>query len=672
MKRIFTGLLFALVLQSAISQQWIPLNPNPTGNDLGGVQMFSTTSGYMVGGGGTFLTFNGTDWVVDYTFPFAEDLNAMYFLSETNGWVATDQGSILHYDGTTWTSVFNDPSIYFLSIHLSGPDNGWAVGGDGVVVKFDGTSWVAEEPITDAILWTVYCWDATHVWAGGNQELFFYNGIEWEAVEEGAPCSFIDFHFNSLSDGVAYTNQPLVYTYDGTAWTQEALNDGGFDDVEVVSPTDIWAVDDWGSIWHSDGVEWVLVEEEIIPNYGWFTGLDFSDATHGWAVGSTGAIYQYDGVEWTRYTKGFSNWLNDMDYANDHNVWAVGDEGFLYHFDGVVWNTVQSPTDLGFSSIDLISENDAWAVAWDYDGSKFVHFNGTEWTVFQTINVPFLNSVSMVNANLGWAVTGGGKIFRFDGTVWSEFTQLPANNHLYNVSAIDENDVWAAGYCENRLWHFNGSSWNPYEIPGLSDDFQCGKFWFTSPTDGWIVGRLKLTSPSPGYIFHYDGSGWSKVWEMANTPVESIQIVNDTLGWAVGEDNIIKYNGLSWEVTQHNVGGGIQDVCFADSETGWLCGQDGLFYQYNPNYIPVGISDPGYAGNTLRLFPNPARETIRWKVPGTLEPMVIGIYSIEGKQVKNVITANCHLSVADLPDGLYLIRATAGSGRIYSSRFIKK
>jgi len=672
MKRIVAGLLFALILQSAFSQQWIQLNPNPTGSDVAAVQMFSNSSGYMCGAGGAWLSFNGTAWIPDYTFPFKEDLNAMCFLSETNGWVATDQGSILHYDGTSWTKVFSDPSIYFLSIHLSGLDNGWAVGGEGAVVKFDGTSWVLQEAITDGTLWTVYCWDATHVWAGGNQELFFYNGIEWEAVAEGAPCSFIDFHFNSLADGVAYTNQPLVYTYNGTNWTEVPLNDGGFDDVKVVSSTDIWAVDDLGSIWHSDGSAWEVIEEEIIPNYGWFNGLDFSDATHGWAVGSTGAIYQYDGVEWTRYTKGFSNWLNGMDYANSNNAWAVGDEGFLYHFDGLTWNTVQSPTDLNFSSIDVVSENDAWAVAGDYDGSKFVRYNGTNWTVFQTINNPNLNAVSMVNANLGWAVTGGGQIFRFDGTIWSEFTQLPADNYLYFVSVAAENNVWAGGYCENRLWHFDGTSWNPYEIQGVPDDFQCGRFWFTSPTDGWVTGRLKFSSPSPGYIFHYDGSGWSNVWEMANNPVESIQIVNDTLGWAVGDDNIVKYNGVTWEKTQHNVGGGIQDVCFADSETGWLCGQDGLFFQYNPNYFPVGISNPGYSGNALRLFPNPAQETIRWKVPGTIEPMRIGIYSIEGKQVKNVTTANCHLSVADLPAGLYLLRATSNSGRVYFSRFLKE
>lgn len=673
MKRIFTGLLFALVLQSAIAQQWIPLNPNPTGNDLGGVQMFSTTSGYMVGGGGTILTFDGTDWVVDHTFPFSEDLNAMYFLSETNGWVATDQGSILHYDGTTWTSVFSDPSIFFLSIHLSGPDNGWAVGGDGAVVKFDGTSWVAEEPITDAILWSVYCWDATHVWAGGNQELFFYNGIEWEAVEEGAPCSFMDFHFNSLNDGVVYTNQALVYTYNGSTWTQVPLNDGGFDDVEVVSSTDIWAVDDLGSIWHSDGTTWVLVEEEIIPNYGWFTGLDFADATHGWAVGSGGAIYQYDGVAWTRYSSGFTNSLTSMDGSGGNDVWITGDEGFLDHFDGTVWDTVGSPTDNSIATVDVLNSNDAWAVSSDYTTGEILHYNGQSWTIHSTIQSGSLNDICMLNPSLGWLCTGQGKLYKFDGTSWTQNFSA-TDGHFYSIGFASENDGWAGGYCENKLYHYNGTVWTAVSIPGLPDNFNCGSFHFVSPTNGWVVGGEKYSSDPPGYILHYDGTAWTVVMNLPHKPLNSVWIVNDTLGWAVGDGDIYKFNGTAWLETEHNVTGEITDVYFSDPSTGWICGGNGLLYKYNPNYVPVGVKEPALTEQAeLAIYPNPTIDEITLKMPvPTGDKILVEIFDMQGTRVKNLTTANYHLSVANLPAGLYLIRATAGNGRIYSSRFLKK
>jgi len=268
MKKIITILCFIAFANNLFSQPWISLNPNPTGVGLTAVHMFSNDHGYMVGDAGTFLEYNGTDWEVVPSATLAGSISSMCFLDENTGWVSTNGGSIYYFNGSNWTQQFNDPSLDLIKIHLSDATNGWAVGVDGALVRYDGSNWVKQEAITEGILWTVYCWDATHVWAAGNQELFFYNGIEWVAELEGAPCSFIDFHFNSLTDGTVYTNQALIYTYNGSEWTEVTLNNGGFQDVDVISSTNIWAVDDWGSIWHSDGSSWELVEEEIVPNYG--------------------------------------------------------------------------------------------------------------------------------------------------------------------------------------------------------------------------------------------------------------------------------------------------------------------------------------------------------------------------------------------------------------------
>jgi hypothetical protein len=39
--------------------------------------------------------------------------------------------------------------------------------------------------------------------------------------------------------------------------------------------------------------------------------------------------------------------------------------------------------------------------------------------------------------------------------------------------------------------------------------------------------------------------------------------------------------------------------------------------------------------------------------------------------MKSTITDNCQLSVDDLPSGFYLFRATAVSGKVFSSKFLK-
>ena len=672
MKRIFTVLLLALAFQSMFSQQWISLNPNPTGVSLNAVQMFSNNSGYMIGESGTFLEYNGADWEVVTSFPFTGSLSSMCFFNENNGWVATYGGAIYHFDGTNWTQQFSDPSLYLISIHLSDISNGWAVGLNGAVVKYDGNSWTVQEAITTETLWTVYCWDETHVWAAGNQELFFYNGTEWVAEIEGAYCSFIDFHFNSLSDGTVYTNQNLIYTYDGSSWTEEAINDGGFDDVKVLTPSDIWAVSDLGSIWHFDGSLWECVEEEIVPNYGSFNGLDFSDASHGWAVVSSGSIYKYDGTEWTRYTEGFSVWLNDMDYADENNVWMVGDESFIYYSDGTSWEQQTCPLqDMSIGAVDALGANNVWALAGDWTNYYILHYDGSAWTNHTTLTQSYVNDLEMVNENLGWAC-GSDDFIKYDGTSWSTYASFPGK-YFYNIGFASENDGWAGGYIGANLYHYNGTSWSEYPLSGVSDDFQLQGFKFTSPTNGWAVGREKFSWTPSGYILHYDGTGWTVVLEVPESPFSGIDVINDTLGWAVGEQTY-KYNGTEWVPWSDNLPSEVEGVCFVDPETGWAYGQDGIFYKYNPDYVPVGLKEPALTTvqSTMLAYPNPASDFITLKIPDNIAGKIHSeIFNMQGRLVSDITTPINQISVKDLPCGLYLIRTTV-NGKVYHTRIIRE
>jgi len=673
MKKFLIIVVFTTFINSAFSQQWISLNPNPTGVGLSAVQMFSNNHGYMVGEAGTFLEYNGTDWEVVPSSPLAGSISTMYFLDENTGWVATEGGSIYHFDGTNWTKQFEDPSILFFSIHFSDANNGWAVGLNGAVVKFDGTNWTAQESLTDATLWTVYCWDASHVWAAGNQELYFYNGTEWTAVLEGAPCAFIDFHFNSLTDGIAYTNQALIYTYNGTTWTEVALNDGGFDDVEVLSPTDIWAVSDLGSIWHYDGSEWVAVEEEIVPNYGSFNGLDFSDPSHGWAVGSSGSIYQYDGTDWKRYTEGFSAWLNDMGYADENNVWLVGDESFIYYYNGSGWNQQTCPlNDMSVKSIDALSPDNVWAIAGDWDNSYMLHYDGATWSTHSNFAIGSIGGLTMINEDLGWACSGQGDILKYDGVNWSVFTSV-TDAHFYKIGFASENDGWAGGYCEQKLYHFNGTAWSEYNLSGVNDDFQLQEMQFTSPTEGWAVGREKMSSTEAGYILHYDGIDWTVVLEIVESPFSGIEMINESLGWAVG-DHTYKYNGTEWLPWSDNLSGGVGGVCFTDAETGWAYGEDGMFYKFNPDYVPVNIEKQIFEQLSITAFPNPTSNIISLTIPEIEDCQCYNSVKVYDMQGKLVISENKYvneINVSELNSGLYVIIVEA-KNQIYTTKFIKE
>lgn len=669
MKKLLHVLIFTAFIVNADAQQWISLNPDPTGVELSAVQMFSNDHGYMVGDAGTFLEYNGTDWEVVPSATLAGSISSMCFLDENNGWVTTHGGAIYYFNGTDWIQQFSDPSLYLISIHLSDASNGWAVGLNGAVVKFNGTSWVNQEAITEETLWTVYCWDATHVWAAGNQELFFYNGIEWVAELEGAPCAFIDFHFNSLTNGTAYTNQALIYTYNGSSWTEVSLNDGGFDDVDVLSASDIWAVDDLGSIWHYDGSSWDVVEEEIIPDYGWFNGLDFADATHGWAVGSGGSIYEYDGTEWSRYTEGFTCSLSKMDYADKNNVWVVGDEGFIYYNNGAGWSQQTCPVnDVNFTGIDAVSSDNVWAVAGNWDNYYVLHYDGSAWSVNQSLTQKSVYDMAIINENLGWTCTGKGEVIKYDGTSWNTFASFPGA-HFYRIEFASENDGWTGGYSGPKFYHYNGTDWSEYNLTGLNDDFQVTGFKFTSPTNGWAVGREKMSSTPSGYILHYDGTDWTVVLEVPESPFSGIDIVNDTLGFAVG-DQTYKYNGTEWIPWPDNLSSEVEGVCFVDSETGWAYGNDGLFYKYN-SFFGVGTNE--YSNKidfNIKVAPNPSSNYISLQIPTTDDNIAVEIYNMNGVLVYDEKHSSKTVHIGNLPNGIYCIKATT-NGKVYSSKFIK-
>jgi len=74
----------------------------------------------------------------------------------------------------------------------------------------------------------------------------------------------------------------------------------------------------------------------------------------------------------------------------------------------------------------------------------------------------------------------------------------------------------------------------------------------------------------------------------------------------------------------------------------------------------------------VRLYPNPADDQINWKSTGSSGSWVVEIISMNGKLVKHEITTNYGISVTDLLPGLYLFRATAQSGEVYTARLMKR
>src|SRR5689334_5233926 len=135
--------------------------------------------------------------------------------------------------------------------------------------------------------------------------------------------------------------------------------------------------------------------------------------------------------------------------------------------DWTIYPNPAPPGDSVLNGLTALAPNDLWAVGvytatGTYTSTTLtVHGNGTSWTTVPSANPPYskavLRAVGGVAANDVWAVGeyNGGQsgawqtlIEHWDGTSWTivpspNYAYTP--NHLYAVTAIASNDVWAVG-----------------------------------------------------------------------------------------------------------------------------------------------------------------------------------------------------------------------------------
>src|SRR5438034_11809677 len=115
-------------------------------------------------------------------------------------------------------------------------------------------------------------------------------------------------------------------------------------------------------------------------------------------------------------------------------------------------------------------------------------------------------------------------------------------NELHSVSALAENDVWAAGVSYNTertlgstlIEHWNGSQWSVVPSPNPSSFVnRINAVAAVSANDVWAVGTAP-TSTDTVLILHWNGTAWSVV----PNPTDGIPLTNLAALAVVSANNI--------------------------------------------------------------------------------------------------------------------------------------
>jgi photosystem II stability/assembly factor-like uncharacterized protein len=199
-----------------------------------------------------------------------------------------------------------------------------------------------------------------------------------------------------------------------------------------------------------------------------------------------------------------------------------------------------------------------------------------------------LYSVHFVDSSNGWAVgcneiyphnTGKGLILHYSDGVWrnQEVPELWGGWALKDVFAISPNEAWAVG--AGFILKYSGGVWTRVIEPEQASELD--GIYFSSPDEGWTVGKKETKSGYLGIIFHYVNGNWSVVdfppqewaWRLHDV---HFPVANE--GWAVGmninprQGKILHYKQGEWNempVPTLNDNWDLRSVFMLSTSIGW-------------------------------------------------------------------------------------------------------
>ncbi|MBI5234886.1 MAG: hypothetical protein HY886_01360 [Deltaproteobacteria bacterium] len=354
--------------------------------------------------------------------------------------------------------------------------------------------------------------------------------------------------------------------------------------VDMLSPTEGWAVGANGAIRRWDGTKWKVFPSPIDSSVGSTTwpaglyGIDMLSSTLGWAVyantsSGLGKMIRFDGTRWSEETipSGTPS-LYVVKMLSSTDGWAAGASGTMLRYDGASWTAATSPTTSAIYAIDGVSSNEIWAAG--STGTSIFKWNGSSWTTYTLPASASIRSIHMLSASDGWAVGSGGKIFRYNGSSWSSVTS-PTTTALYSVRMVSSTDGWAVGGVAGSgsvILRWNGSTWSTYNTYASVSYLYAVNM--LSTTEGWALGY-------DGAIFRWNGSAWSEYAGVYSDYIWDMVFASDTDGWAISQSGkMLRYNGAEWTTYASPTTNLLFAIDTVSANEAWFAGPNDYFWKY--------------------------------------------------------------------------------------------
>ncbi len=169
------------------------------------------------------------------------------------------------------------------------------------------------------------------------------------------------------------------------------------------------------------------------------------------------------------------------------------------------WQIVHEALPGALISVWGTSATDVWTVGGDPGdgtGPFVLHFDGEGWTRLATGTEGALWWVHGFEGGPVLVGGEGGHILRYAGGAF-EAMETPGTATVFGIWGSSPDDVWAVGGTMAAgggfVWRFDGSAWTEVAIPAEAEMQNIYKVWGTAADDVWLVG-------TGGLLMHWDGS----------------------------------------------------------------------------------------------------------------------------------------------------------------------
>lgn len=560
----------------------------------GGAAIFHTTDGGQTWGKLTLPVNDPNHHIYDI-----EAISADTLIVSTNGglWRSTDGGqswtdvapsqagweNIEFYDGNTgwterrdivykttdggqnWTNIDFYPGSFFRVMDMK------FFGQTGILVGNAGSS----DPLG-------YAYKTTD------------GGQTWTKVSDDATAT--DLKEGSVIDENTFALigwDSLAFTTDGgQTWSRQGHNYGG--DFKMVASPDggntllgFGRQGLGGPVYSTDGGQtWQNVAYSGYIPYD-FRDVAFLDNQVGFAVGDAGTIIRTTdgGMSWTELSKGGRFNTGNSYFKNAQEGWIAADEGYLFHTidGGQHWDTISTGGSGDLTVVASPSSNTIYTMGWgnyftkSTDGGQtwtsawtntigtatdMVFFNdqegmftfdrgvarttdgGQTWTTWPA-NDERMNALHFLSNGVGFMTSGSqsndaAAVWKTvdHGATWNRLTPDSADIHFSDIFMLDEQNGYLTGWGDDGfVWKTTdgGNTWAATDLPDYNELY---KVWFSSPSEGWIIGQY-------GLFLHTSDGG--QTWEEINlngTVPSGIFFVDANNGWVNGHyGTIIKIGG---------------------------------------------------------------------------------------------------------------------------------